>query len=196
MGVIELTKKLIEFPSVTPEEAGCLDFIEQLLKTNGFETERMKFAEVDNLYAKRGSGKNLCFAGHIDVVPAGDVARWSNNPFIPTIKNGNLFGRGASDMKAAVAASLLAGMNHKGQGAVSFLLTADEEGPGVNGTLKVLEVLEKRAEKIDACIVGEPTSVKKLGDMAKIGRRGSMNCKIRCKASRGTQHTPIWQITL
>ena len=182
---LALTKKLIEFPSVTPDEAGCLGYIEQLLKAEGFITERMKFAEVDNLYAIRGKGKNICFAGHIDVVPPGDLVKWTSNPFKPEIREGKLYGRGASDMKAAVAASILAAINHKGQGAVSLLLTADEEGPGINGTLKVLEVLAARGDKIDACIVGEPTSVNKLGDMAKIGRRGSMNCKITVNGKQG-----------
>lgn len=185
MDALELTKKLIEFPSVTPEEAGCLDYIEKLLKAGGFTCERMKFAEVDNLYAKKGSGKNFCFAGHIDVVPPGDLAKWTNDPFKPVIKDGKLYGRGASDMKAAVAAAIIAAKDFKGQGSVSVLFTADEEGPGVNGTLKVLEALDKRGEKIDACIVGEPTSVHKLGDMAKIGRRGSMNCKITVTGKQG-----------
>lgn len=185
MDATELTKKLIEFPSVTPVDAGCLGFIETILKENGFVTERLKFAEIDNLYAKRGSGKNFCFAGHTDVVPAGDIAKWTNPPFNPTVKDGNLYGRGASDMKAAVAASIIAAINYKGQGAVSLLLTADEEGEGINGTVKVLETLDKRGEKIDACIVGEPTSVNKFGDMAKIGRRGSMNCKITVQGRQG-----------
>lgn len=185
MDALKLTKKLIEFPSVTPHEAGCLDYIESLLKGKGFTTDRLKFAEVDNLYAKKGSGKNFCFAGHIDVVPPGDISKWSNDPFKPVEKDGKLYGRGASDMKAAVAASIIAAIEFKGQGAVSLLLTADEEGPGVNGTAKVLEVLEKRGEKIDACIVGEPTSVNKLGDMAKIGRRGSMNCTITVHGKQG-----------
>lgn len=183
--VVELTKRLIEFPSVTPEQAGCLDFIEKMLKAEGFSVERMKFAEVDNLYAKRGSGKNFCFAGHIDVVPPGDVGKWTSDPFKPEIRNGILYGRGTSDMKAAIACMIAAAIDYKGQGAVSLLFTADEEGPGVNGTLKVLEVLDKRSEKIDACVVGEPTSVNKTGDMAKIGRRGSMNCKITVNGKQG-----------
>lgn len=185
MDSIELTKRLIEFPSVTPDEAGCLDYIEKLLKAEGFTVERMKFAEVDNLYAKRGTGKNFCFAGHIDVVPPGDVAKWKSDPFKPEVRNGMLYGRGASDMKAAIACMIVAAIDYKGQGAVSLLFTADEEGPGINGTLKVMEVLDKRGEKIDACIVGEPTSVNKTGDMAKIGRRGSMNCKITVNGKQG-----------
>ena len=183
--VIELTKKLIEFPSVTPDEAGCLDYIEKLLSDNGFKCERMKFAEVDNLYARKGDGFNTCFAGHIDVVPTGDVTKWTSNPFKPEIRDGVLYGRGASDMKAAVAASLAAGIKYNGKGSVSFLLTADEEGPGVNGTKKVLEVLAARGEKITACIVGEPTNPEKLGEMIKIGRRGSMNTWITVKGIQG-----------
>jgi len=179
----ELAKKLIEFPSVTPEDAGCLVFIEQLLQQNGFTTERLKFAE--NLYAHKGSGKNFCFAGHTDVVPAGDTAKWTNPPFSPTVKDGKLYGRGASDMKGAVAASIIAAIEYSGQGKVSLLLTADEEGPGINGTAKVLEVLKGRGEKIDACIVGEPTSVKEVGDMVKIGRRGSITCKITVHGKQG-----------
>jgi succinyl-diaminopimelate desuccinylase len=185
MNVIELSKKLISFPSVTPDEAGCLGYIEQLLKDNGFACERHKFAEVDNLYARRGTGKNFCFAGHIDVVPPGDVKNWKSDPYKPEIRDGVLYGRGASDMKAAIAASLLAGINYKGQGAISFLITADEEGPGINGTKKVLEILDARGEKIDACVVGEPTNPEKLGEMIKIGRRGSMNCTITVHGKQG-----------
>lgn len=188
MDVLELTKKLISFPSVTPEQAGCLDFIESMLLVSGFKCERMKFNEVDNLYARFGTeGKNFCFAGHIDVVPPGDKTRWSNPPFEAVEKNGILYGRGASDMKAAVAAGLVAGIKFakSSKGSISFLITADEEGPGVNGTKRVLEELYKRREKIDACIVGEPTNPEKLGEMAKIGRRGSMNTTITVRGKQG-----------
>ncbi len=186
--VVELTKRLISFPSVTPEQAGCLDYIESMLLSAGFKCERMKFGEVDNLYARFGNaGKNFCFAGHIDVVPSGNESSWKTPPFEPSVRDGILYGRGASDMKAAVAAGLIAGIEFtkKEQGSISFLLTADEEGPGVDGTKKVLETLAKRKEKIDACIVGEPTNPEKLGEMAKIGRRGSMNCTIKVRGAQG-----------
>ncbi len=183
--LIELAKKLISFPSVTPDEAGCLDFIQALLMDAGFYVERLKFEEVDNLYAKIGEGKNFCFAGHIDVVPPGDEARWASPPFEPVVKDGILYGRGASDMKAAIAAMISAAIEYKGKGCISFLLTSDEEGPGVDGTKKVLETLAARGEKIDACIVGEPTNPEKLGEMAKIGRRGSMNCTIIVHGKQG-----------
>jgi len=185
MELVELAKKLISFPSVTPDEAGCLDYIQNLLADAGFYVERLKFGEVDNLYAKIGEGKNFCFAGHIDVVPPGDEARWTNPPFEPVVKNGVLYGRGASDMKAAIAAMLAAAMEYKDKGCVSFLLTSDEEGPGVDGTKRVLEELAGRGEKIDACIVGEPTNPEKLGQMAKTGRRGSMNCTITVQGKQG-----------
>ncbi len=187
--VIELSKELIRFPSVTPEQAGCLDFIEELLSANGFSCERMKFGEVDNLYAKYDNGgENFCFAGHIDVVPPGELARWTNSPFEPVIRDGNLYGRGTSDMKAAIAAQIIAAIQFAGakkKGTISFLLTSDEEGPGVDGTKKVLEALAARGEKINACIVGEPTNPNKVGEMIKIGRRGSMNCHLHVQGKQG-----------
>lgn len=185
MNVLDLAKKLISFPSVTPDEAGCLDYIQNLLSDAGFYVERMKFEEVDNLYAKIGEGKNFCFAGHIDVVPPGDESKWTSPPFEPEVRDGILYGRGASDMKAAIAAMISAALEFKGKGCVSFLLTSDEEGPGINGTKRVLEELAKRGEKLDACIVGEPTNPEKLGQMAKTGRRGSVTTKITVQGKQG-----------
>ncbi|MCF3627591.1 succinyl-diaminopimelate desuccinylase [Thalassospiraceae bacterium LMO-SO8] len=194
--VIELSEALIRCPSVTPAEGGALDLLQTRLEALGFTCHRLPFTQdgtpdVDNLYARIGTdAPNFCFAGHTDVVPPGDAAGWASDPFKPEIRDGRLYGRGASDMKCAIAA-MVAGTdaflksNGYPQGSISFLITGDEEGPSVNGTKKVLGWLAERGEKIDACLVGEPTNVKTLGDMVKIGRRGSLNCTITVTGTQG-----------
>lgn len=191
---VALLQELIRCESVTPHEGGALSLVENLLKAHGFECHRLKFSDkdtpdVDNLYARWGkSAPNICFAGHTDVVPTGDVALWKHAPFAGEIKDGKIWGRGASDMKGAIAAFIAAALDFiksNPKGSTSFLLTGDEEGPAINGTVKVLEWLEKRGEKIDFCIVGEPTSKDVLGDMVKIGRRGSITGHITVKGTQG-----------
>ena len=186
---LQLAKELIRFPTVTPIDAGIMKFLEKKLKTLGFKTKILEFREknnkpVKNLYARLGSkGPNFCYAGHLDVVPAGDLKNWTVNPFKPSVKKGYLIGRGANDMKSSVAAFVSAVSNFisKGRrfnGSISLLITGDEEGVAINGTKKVVEYLRKKKEKIDFCLVGEPTNPNKLGEMVKIGRRGSMTGKL------------------
>ena len=182
---LQLAKELIRFPSVTPVDAGIMSFLEKKLKSLGFKTKILEFKEkntkpVKNLYARLGNkGPNFCYAGHLDVVPAGNLKDWTVNPFKPAIKNGHLIGRGANDMKSSIAAFVSAVSNFvssskKFKGSISFLITGDEEGVAINGTKKVVEYLKRKKEKIDFCLVGEPTNPNKLGEMIKIGRRGSM----------------------
>ena len=190
---VELSRALIRCPSVTPDEAGALDVLEEALSGLGFVCRRLKFSEpgtpdVENLYARRGGGApNFCFAGHIDVVPLGDPDAWSVDPFGGEVVDGVLYGRGAADMKSAIAAFVEAvarrGADRKGS--VSLLITGDEEGPAVNGTKKVLDWMAKRGEVIDACLVGEPTNPESLGDMIKIGRRGSLTGKLAVSGVQG-----------
>ena len=188
---IALTADLIRCPSVSPEDHGCLDLLAPKLEALGFNNERLKFGPVDNLWAKHGSGAPvLCFAGHTDVVPTGPREEWATDPFEPVIKDGMLYGRGAADMKSGLAAMIVATQrfitkhpNHRGT--LAFLLTSDEEGPSIDGTRRVMEVLEARKEKIDLCVVGEPTSGDKLGDMVKIGRRGSLSGKLTVHGVQG-----------
>ena len=190
-----LLQELIRCESVTPQEGGALDLLEKLLAAHGFTCQRLKFSDkdtpdVDNLYARWGTAApHLCFAGHTDVVPVGDRSLWICDPFGGVVKDGKIWGRGTCDMKGAVAAFAAAALNilkeNKPAGSISFLLTGDEEGPAINGTRKVLEWLEKRGEKIDFCIVGEPTSRETLGDMMKIGRRGSFNGRITVTGKQG-----------
>ncbi|HEX9464999.1 MAG TPA: succinyl-diaminopimelate desuccinylase [Alphaproteobacteria bacterium] len=187
---VELTRELIRRPSVTPKDEGALAVLEGALKPLGFACHRLPFSEagtpdVDNLYARFGTGgPHFCFAGHSDVVPVGDRAGWKLDPFGAEIVDGQLFGRGASDMKGAIAAFAAAAekflITRGGdfKGSISLLITGDEEGPAINGTAKVLKWLAGRNEKVDACVVGEPTSESALGDMMKIGRRGSLNAKL------------------
>ena len=186
---LQLAKELIRFPTVTPIDAGIMKFLEKKLKTLGFKTKILEFREknnkpVKNLYARLGNkGPNFCYAGHLDVVPAGDLKNWTVNPFKPSVKKGYLIGRGANDMKSSVAAFVSAVSNFvskEGQfdGSISLLITGDEEGVAINGTKKVVEYLRKKKEKIDFCLVGEPTNPNKLGEMIKIGRRGSMTGKL------------------
>jgi len=186
---LHLAKELIRYPSVTPIDAGVMKFLEKKLKKLGFKTKILEFKEknskpVKNLYARLGSkGPNFCYAGHLDVVPAGNLRDWTVNPFRPSIKKGHLIGRGANDMKSSIAAfvsaiSIFIKNNKKFNGSISLLITGDEEGVAINGTKKVVEYLKKRKEKIDFCLVGEPTNPNKLGEMIKIGRRGSMNGRL------------------
>lgn len=183
--VVALTQELMRCPSVTPKDAGALNVLQSALEKIGFECTRLTFSDdntpdVDNLYARFGIGApNFCFAGHTDVVPPGDLNAWSVDPFDSIIKDGQLYGRGAADMKAAVACFAAASQrlikSKRGQfnGSVSLLITGDEEGPAINGTRKVLEWMSSKGEHIDHCLVGEPTNPSQLGDMVKIGRRGS-----------------------
>ena len=186
---LALAQALIRRPSVTPKDAGALDVLEAVLKELGFVTHRLPFGDVDNLYARLGdSAPHFCFAGHTDVVPVGDG--WSADPFAAEVRNGMLYGRGAADMKSAIAAFVAAvarvGKPPEGfKGSISLLITGDEEGAAINGTVKMLEWLKGRGEKIDHCIVGEPTAVGRAGDTLKIGRRGSINFQVTVTGAQG-----------
>jgi len=192
---IALAEALIRCPSVTPADEGALATLEAALEPLGFACERMPFeapgtARVDNLYARLGTeGPNLCFAGHTDVVPVGDADAWTIPPFDARIEAGRLFGRGAADMKGAIACFVAAVARVTGDGplpgSVSLLITGDEEGPSVNGTKPMLETLVERGETIDQCLVGEPTNPTRLGDMIKIGRRGSINGWLTVRGAQG-----------
>ena len=193
---LQLAKELIRFPSVTPVDAGIMSFLEKKLKQLGFKTKVLEFREnnskpVKNLYARLGNkSPNFCYAGHLDVVPAGNLKDWTVNPFKPSIKKGHLIGRGANDMKSSIAAFVSAVSNFienysNFSGSISLLITGDEEGVAINGTKKVVEYLKKRKEKIDFCLVGEPTNPSKLGEMIKIGRRGSMNGRLTITGVQG-----------
>jgi len=193
---LKLAKELIKFPSITPKDAGVMRFLEKKLKKMGFKTKILNFKEknfqpVKNLYARLGSkGPNFCFAGHLDVVPPGNIKDWTVNPFRPSIKKGHLIGRGANDMKGSVAAfvsavSIFLNNNKSFNGSISLLITGDEEGDAVNGTKKVVDYLKKKKEKISFCLVGEPTNPNKLGEMIKIGRRGSLTGKIEIIGMQG-----------
>ena len=186
---LQLAKELIRYPSITPIDAGVMKFLEKKLRKLGFKTKILEFQEkntkpVKNLYARLGTkGPNFCYAGHLDVVPAGNLKDWTVNPFRPSIKKGHLIGRGANDMKSSIAAfvsavSIFVKNNKKFNGSISLLITGDEEGVAINGTKKVVEYLLKRKEKINFCLVGEPTNPNRLGEMIKIGRRGSMNGRL------------------
>ncbi|HEY7548006.1 MAG TPA: succinyl-diaminopimelate desuccinylase [Hyphomicrobiaceae bacterium] len=193
----ELAQALIRCPSVTPEEGGALSCLQSLLEPVGFACHRLTMREhgtpdVQNLYARLGSGRpHLCFAGHTDVVPVGDAAGWSRPPFAADIVEGVLYGRGAVDMKGGIACFAAAALAHIAangglpRGSLSFLITGDEEGPGINGTAKVLEWLRTRGEAIDACLVGEPTSSVAVGDEVKIGRRGSVTVDLTVHGKQG-----------
>ncbi len=188
---LQLAKELIRFPTVTPVDAGVMKFLEKKLKKLGFKTKILEFKEkgfkpVKNLYARLGTKEpNFCYAGHLDVVPPGNIKDWTINPFKPSVKNNHLIGRGANDMKSSVAAfvsavSIFLSQNKKKfRGSISLLITGDEEGDAVNGTKKVVEYLKRKKEKINFCLVGEPTNPNRLGEMIKIGRRGSMTGKIK-----------------
>ena len=188
---LALVQDLIRRPSVSPDDHGCLEVIGKRLQALGFNVERLTFGPVENIWAKRGTAKPvLCFAGHTDVVPTGPREEWQTDPFEPVIRDGMLYGRGAADMKSGLAAMITATErfvaahpNH--QGTVAFLLTSDEEGPSIDGTRRVMEILESRNEKIDLCVVGEPTSSDALGDTVKIGRRGSLSGKLTVHGVQG-----------
>ncbi|ENZ83351.1 MULTISPECIES: succinyl-diaminopimelate desuccinylase [Caulobacter] len=184
---VALAQALIRRPSVTPADAGAMDTLQRQLEALGFACRRMKFGEIENLYARRGTARpNLCFAGHTDVVPVGDDAAWTAGPFEAEIKDGILYGRGAVDMKSAIAAFVAAVAKIPAHpGSISFLITGDEEGVAEDGTVKVVEALAAEGEIIDHCIVGEPTSANLLGDMVKIGRRGSINAWIAVDGKQG-----------
>ncbi|TEU30802.1 succinyl-diaminopimelate desuccinylase [Alkanindiges illinoisensis] len=178
---LDLSLQLLRCPSVTPDDANCQTIMAERLAKIGFKIELMRFGDVDNLWARRGTtGPLFCFAGHTDVVPTGDLAKWSCDPFQPEIRDGKLYGRGSADMKTALAAMVVScerfvAQHPNHQGSIAFLITSDEEGPSINGTVKVVEALEARQEKIKWCLVGEPSSTSKLGDIVKNGRRGSLN---------------------
>lgn len=187
----QLAQELIARRSVTPADAGCLDLVTAVLEPLGFACEKLTLNGVDNLWARRGTHAPLvCFAGHTDVVPTGPLEHWQSDPFTPTIRDGVLYGRGAADMKssiagfvAAIARFVAAHPDHPGS--IAVLFTSDEEGPAVDGTVRVVEMLKDRGEKMDYCIVGEPTSVNKLGDMIKNGRRGSLSGELVVKGVQG-----------
>jgi succinyl-diaminopimelate desuccinylase len=192
---LELTKELISRDSVTPEDKGCQLLLAERLSAIGFEIEHLRFGQegnwTDNLWARRGkTGPVFAFAGHTDVVPPGPTDAWQSSPFEPTIRDGLLYGRGAADMKGSIAAMVTAcerfvasHPNHTGS--LAFLITSDEEGPAHGGTVKVIETLEARGEKIDWCLVGEPSSTDKVGDVVKNGRRGSLNGHLTIKGQQG-----------
>jgi len=188
---LQLTQQLIARPSLTPQDEGCLQIIGQRLEKIGFKLEMIRSGDVDNLWARRGtSGKLICFAGHTDVVPTGPVDKWVSAPFTPTIRDGMLYGRGAADMKGSLAAFVTAiekfvaaHPNHAGS--IALLLTSDEEGVATDGTVRVVEALQARGEKMDYCIVGEPTAVSKTGDTIKNGRRGSLSGDLIVKGVQG-----------
>ncbi|WP_374338842.1 succinyl-diaminopimelate desuccinylase [Methyloversatilis sp.] len=188
---LDLTRQLIATRSVTPLDGGCLETLGARLAAIGFTLERIDSRGVSNLWARRGSaGPLFCFAGHTDVVPTGPLDQWHSDPFVPVIRDGMLYGRGAADMKASLAAFVTASERFVARvpdhaGSIAFLLTSDEEGDAVEGTVRVVERLAARGEKLDYCVVGEPTSVTKLGDMIKNGRRGSLSGRLTVKGVQG-----------
>jgi succinyl-diaminopimelate desuccinylase len=188
---LALTRELISRPSVSPTDGGCQALLCERLAALGFSIEPLKFGQVDNLWARRGTeGPLLCFAGHTDVVPPGPLEEWHSDPFSPSIRDGFLYGRGAADMKSGLAAMLAAcedfvGAHPHHRGSIAFLITSDEEGPSVDGTRRVVEVLRERNERIDWCVVGEPSSEETLGDTIKIGRRGSLSGRLTVHGVQG-----------
>jgi succinyl-diaminopimelate desuccinylase len=188
---LKLAKELIRKPSITPRDAGAINILAKNLRSLGFKCQLINFKKIKNLYAKLGtSSPNFCYAGHTDVVPPGNISDWSVNPFKPAVKNNKLIGRGANDMKASIACFVAAVSrfkikNRKFKGSISLLITGDEEGIAINGTKKVVEYLKKKREKINFCIVGEPTNPNKLGEMIKIGRRGSITGRLTIIGSQG-----------
>jgi len=194
---VSLTADLVRCPSVTPEEGGAIDLLEQLLEKNGFSCTRIVRGQVSNLFAKWGTGRNgrvFGFNGHTDVVPVGDLSSWTVDPFGAEIKEGYLYGRGATDMKSGVAAFIASAIdfvnNKPPDGSIVITITGDEEGEAVDGTVAILDWMKQNGEKIDHCLVGEPTSPSQMGEMMKIGRRGSMNAKITATGTQGHSAYP------
>ena len=188
---LKLAKELIRKPSVTPKDAGAINLLAKNLKSIGFKCQIINFKNIKNLYAKLGKSKpNFCYAGHTDVVPPGNINDWSVNPFRPVVKNNKLIGRGANDMKASIACFIAAVSkfkikNKKFKGSISLLITGDEEGVAINGTKKVVKYLKRKREKINFCLVGEPTNPNRLGEMIKIGRRGSITGRLSIIGTQG-----------
>ena len=188
---LKLAKELIRRPSVTPKDAGAINILANNLRSLGFKCQLINFKNIKNLYAKLGkSSPNFCYAGHTDVVPPGNIKNWTTNPFKPIVRNNKLIGRGANDMKASIACFVAAVSRFKNQnrnfkGSISLLITGDEEGIAVNGTKRVVKYLKRKREKINFCIVGEPTNPNKLGEMIKIGRRGSLTGRLTVIGSQG-----------
>ena len=194
---VSLTADLVRCPSVTPEEGGAIDLLEQLLEKNGFSCTRIVRGQVSNLFAKWGTRRNgrvFGFNGHTDVVPVGDLSSWTVDPFGAEIKEGYLYGRGATDMKSGVAAFVASAIdfvnNKPPDGSIVITITGDEEGEAVDGTVAILDWMQQNGEKIDHCLVGEPTSPSQMGETMKIGRRGSMNAKITAKGTQGHSAYP------
>ncbi len=188
---LQLARELIARRSVTPEDGGCQEFLAARLARVGFALEPVRRGEVTNLWARRGDARPLlCFVGHTDVVPTGPLEKWASDPFVPTERAGKLFGRGAADMKTSIAAFVVAveqfvAKHPSHKGSIALLITSDEEGPAVDGTSKVVELLKSRGERIDYCLVGEPTCVSRLGDTIKNGRRGSLSGTLRVRGVQG-----------
>lgn len=188
---LQLAQQLISCPSLSPNDAGCQTILQARLSPLGFKCESLRFEDVDNLWARRGDQAPLVvFAGHTDVVPTGPETDWASQPFMPEVRAGYLYGRGASDMKGSVAAMIVAAEkfiqeNPHFSGSIAFLITSDEEAAALNGTQKVIEVLQKRKEKIDYCIIGEPSSDKEVGDQIRVGRRGSLHGKLIIHGKQG-----------
>jgi succinyl-diaminopimelate desuccinylase len=186
-----LLADLVAEPSITPQDANCQPILIQRLLALGFTIEKMRFGDVDNFWARRGTAQPVfCFAGHTDVVPTGPLEKWSSPPFVATEKDGYLYGRGVADMKGSIAAFIIAledfiAANPNHAGSIALLITADEEGVAINGTKKVVEALAARSENIDYCVVGEPTAVAQVGDMIKVGRRGSLGGELRVIGKQG-----------
>jgi succinyl-diaminopimelate desuccinylase len=188
---LELTQNLMARRSVTPADEGCQDVMIGRLEALGFRIERLRYGNVDNFWARRGTdGPVFCFAGHTDVVPTGPLEEWKSDPFVPSVRDGFLFGRGAADMKSGLAAMVTAteafvAAHPRHKGSIAFLITSDEEGPSVDGTKRVVETLAARHERIDWCIVGEPSSEQKIGDTIKVGRRGSFSGRLTVHGVQG-----------
>ena len=188
---LELTQDLMARRSVTPADEGCQDVMARRLEAAGFTIERLRYGIVDNLWARRGTaGPVFCFAGHTDVVPTGPLEEWKSDPFAPAVRDGVLYGRGAADMKSGLAAMVTAAEQFAGEhpnhkGSIAFLITSDEEGPSVDGTKRVMETLNARNERIDWCVVGEPSSEKNIGDTIKVGRRGSFSGRLTVHGVQG-----------
>jgi len=188
---LRLARELISRRSVTPEDGGCQELLAERLARLGFAIERVRRGEVTNLWARRGDARPLlCFVGHTDVVPTGPIEKWASDPFVPTERGGKLFGRGAADMKTSIAAFVVAvegflARHSSPRGSIALLITSDEEGPAIDGTSKVVELLKSRGEHIDYCLVGEPTCVSRLGDTIKNGRRGSLSGTLRVRGLQG-----------